>query len=56
MVDAKSGNAILISGYLGKSDVFDEAVSLFAIECAEQNKQDYEELVKAAKTGKIVAA
>ena len=53
---AKSGNAALISGYLGKSDVFDEAVSMFAMEYAEQNKRDYEDLVKAAKTGKIVAA
>ena len=53
---AKSGNAALISGYLGKSDVFDEAVSMFAMEYAEQNKRDYEELVLAAKTGKIVTA
>jgi uncharacterized protein (DUF2252 family) len=49
---AKSGNAALISGYLGKTDVFDEAVSMFAIEYAEQNKRDYEELMQAAKTGK----
>jgi uncharacterized protein (DUF2252 family) len=53
---AKSGNAALISGYLGKSDVFDEAVSMFAMEYAEQNKRDYDELVRAVKTGKIVTA
>jgi uncharacterized protein (DUF2252 family) len=53
---AKSGNAALISGYLGKSDVFDEAVSIFAMEYAEQNKRDHEEMVRAAKTGKIVIA
>jgi uncharacterized protein (DUF2252 family) len=53
---AKSGNAALISGYLGKSDVFDEAVSMFAMEYAEQNKRDYEELARAAKTGKITTA
>jgi uncharacterized protein (DUF2252 family) len=53
---AKSGNAALISGYLGKSDVFDNAISMFAMEYAEQNKRDYEELVRAAKTGKIVVA
>ena len=53
---AKSGNAALISGYLGKSDVFDEAVSLFAMDYADQNRRDYEDLVKAAKTGKIVTA
>ena len=53
---AKSGNAALISGYLGKSDVFDEAVSLFAMDYADQNGRDYAELEKAAKTGKIVVA
>jgi uncharacterized protein (DUF2252 family) len=53
---AKSGNAALISGYLGKSDVFDEAVSLFAMEYADQNQRDYEELARAAKTGKITTA
>jgi len=53
---AKSGNAALISGYLGKSDVFDEAVSLFAMDYADQNRRDYEDLVKAAKTGKIITA
>jgi hypothetical protein len=29
---------------------------MFAMEYAEQNKRDYEELVRAAKTGKIVVA
>jgi uncharacterized protein (DUF2252 family) len=53
---AKSGNAALISGYLGKSDVFDEAVSLFAMDYADQNGRDYVELEKAVKTGRIVAA
>ncbi len=53
---AKSGNAALISGYLGKSDVFDKAVSMFAMEYAEQNKRDYEELARAVKTGKITTA
>ena len=53
---AKSGNAALISGYLGKSDAFDEAVSNFGMEYAEQNKRDYEALVNAAKQGKIITA
>jgi len=53
---AKSGNAALISGYLGKSDVFDEAVSAFAMQYADQNQRDYEELEKAAGTRRIIAA
>jgi uncharacterized protein (DUF2252 family) len=53
---AKSGNAALISGYLGKSDVFDEAVSAFAMQYADQNQRDYEELVMAVNTGRLIAA
>jgi uncharacterized protein (DUF2252 family) len=53
---AKSGNSALISGYLGKSDAFDEAVSDFSVEYAEQNKRDYAALVSAAQKGKITSA
>ncbi|HQR84923.1 MAG: hypothetical protein B7Y05_07020 [Polynucleobacter sp. 24-46-87] len=52
---AKSGNAAMISGYLGKSDVFDEAVSLFAMEYAKQNEKDYQSLLAAVDEGKIKA-
>ena len=52
---AKSGNAAMISGYLGKSDMFDEAVSQFALKYAEQNAKDYQSLVDAVNSGKIKA-
>ncbi len=50
---AKSGDAATISGYLGKSDQFDDAISDFAVAYADQNEQDYAALVDAARTGRI---
>ena len=52
---AKSGDAALISGYLGKSDEFDQAVGEFALTYADQNEQDHAALAAAAKAGQIEA-
>ncbi|MFY1028593.1 MULTISPECIES: DUF2252 domain-containing protein [unclassified Pseudomonas] len=52
---AKSGDAALISGYLGKSDAFDQALGKFALAYAEQNAKDYAALVNAEKKGRIKA-
>ena len=52
---AKSGDAALISGYLGKSDVFDQAIGEFALAYADQNEQDHAALVAAVKAGQIEA-
>jgi uncharacterized protein (DUF2252 family) len=50
---AKSGDAATISGYLGNSSRFDDAVSSFAVAYADQNDRDYEALLKAIRVGKI---
>jgi Uncharacterized protein conserved in bacteria (DUF2252) len=50
---AKSGDAAIISGYLGNSSRFDEAVSNFAVAYAEQNERDYQALLEAIGAGKI---
>jgi uncharacterized protein (DUF2252 family) len=50
---AKSGDAALISGYLGKSDAFDQAIGEFALAYADQNERDYEALVEAVKAGRV---
>jgi uncharacterized protein (DUF2252 family) len=50
---ARSGNAAMISGYLGKSDKFDRAIATFAVTYADQNEQDYQALIKAVEVGKI---
>jgi uncharacterized protein (DUF2252 family) len=52
---AKTGDAALISGYLGKADDFDQAVGEFAIGYADQNEKDHSALVAAVKAGRVTA-
>lgn len=52
---AKSGDSATISGYLGKSDAFDQALSQFATAYADQTEQDYAAFVKAERSGRILA-
>ena len=52
---AKSGDAAMISGYLGNSSRFDDAVSNFAMTYADQNERDYQALLEAIRAGKIEA-
>jgi uncharacterized protein (DUF2252 family) len=53
---AKSGDAALMSGYLGKkNDTFDEALGDFALAYADQNERDYAALVAAVKSGRVQA-
>jgi len=52
---AKSGDAAIISGYLGKGDSFDQAIGRFALAYADQNERDYVALVSAVKAGRIKA-
>lgn len=56
LAHAKSGDAATISGYLGKSDVFDEAMLSFAIAYAEQTRRDYEAFDAAARRGAVEVA
>ena len=52
---ARSGDAAMISGYLGKTDVFDQAIGDFALAYADQNQRDHAKLVAAVKAGRIEA-
>jgi uncharacterized protein (DUF2252 family) len=52
---AKSGDAATISGYLGKSDVFDQAIGKFSVAYADQNERDHAALVAAVKKGRVEA-
>lgn len=52
---AKSGDAATISGYLGKSDAFDQAIGAFALAYADQNERDHAALVAAVKAGRVEA-
>jgi hypothetical protein len=50
---ARSGEPAKISGYLGKGDVFDEAVADFSVAYADQSERDHEVLGKAVRAGKL---
>jgi uncharacterized protein (DUF2252 family) len=50
---ARSGEPAKISGYLGKSDTFDQAVADFSFLYADQTERDHESLMKAVRAGKI---
>ncbi|MCP3723175.1 DUF2252 domain-containing protein [Paraburkholderia sp. CNPSo 3272] len=50
---AKAADPALLSGYAGKSAVFDEAIVRFSLAYAEQNEQDWAVLKAAVKSGRI---
>jgi uncharacterized protein (DUF2252 family) len=50
---ARSGEPAKISGYLGKSDTFDRAVTDFSVAYADQSERDHEALLKAVRSGKL---
>ena len=52
---ARSGDPAVISGYLGKSDVFDKALATFSVAYADQNEKDHAALKRAIRDGKVEA-
>jgi hypothetical protein len=52
---ARSGDRIAIASYLGNSDVFDRAIADFSSAYADQNERDYQALVQAVESGRVVA-
>ncbi len=52
---ARSGSPAEITGYLGKSDRFDEAIADFATDYADQSERDHLALVKAVRAGQLEA-
>jgi len=52
---ARSGDAAMLSGYLGSSDTFDQSIAEFSLAYADQNEKDYASLTRAIKSGKIEA-
>jgi uncharacterized protein (DUF2252 family) len=53
---ARSGDCVQIAAYLGKSDVFDQAIMHFADAYATQTERDYQALVEAVKARRIIAS
>jgi uncharacterized protein (DUF2252 family) len=52
---ARSGDAAMISGYMGSSETFDDAICEFAVEYADQTQRDYRAWVKAVREGRVKA-
>ena len=56
LAHAKSGDAAMISGYIGKGEAMEAAIGAFSLAYAEQTRRDYDLLVRKAKAGKIPVA
>jgi len=52
---ARSGDAVVLSGYIGDSEEFEDAMADFAIAYADQTERDHESLVAAVRSGRIDA-
>lgn len=52
---ARSGDRIAIAAYLGRSERFDQALTVFAEAYADQNERDHADLLEAVKTGRVTA-
>jgi hypothetical protein len=52
---ARSGDRVVIASYLGTNHRFEEAIGAFAAAYADLNEQDYDALVRAARTGRVQA-
>lgn len=51
----RSGDAAVLSGYMGKGSTFDEALADFGLAYADQNEADHAALVAAVRSGRIEA-
>ena len=52
---ARSGDPVAIAAYLGGTDTFDRAVAGFSERYADQNEHDYQEFIKAIRSGRLEA-
>ena len=52
---ARSGDPVATAEYLGGDDAFDLSITDFCERYADQNEQDYEEFVKAVRSGRLEA-
>jgi uncharacterized protein (DUF2252 family) len=52
---ARWGDRIAIASYLGKGDVFDQAIADFAVDYADQNERDYAAFAAAVDSGRLIA-
>jgi uncharacterized protein (DUF2252 family) len=56
LAHARSGDAAMLAGYVGNSDVLDKAMVRFGFSYAFQTEKDFQALADAAKSGRITVA
>lgn len=52
---SRSGDAAVLAGYMGKSNVFEDALADFSLAYADQNERDHAALIAAIRSGRILA-
>ncbi len=52
---ARSGDAVALAAYLGKTDKFDRSIADFSERYADQNDRDYEAFAEAIRSGRLEA-
>jgi uncharacterized protein (DUF2252 family) len=52
---ARSGDPVTLTSYLGRDDAFDRSITDFSERYADQNEKDYEQFVKAVRSGRLQA-
>ena len=52
---ARSGDAVALAAYLGKSDKFDQSITDFSARYADQNERDYQAFTAAIRSGRLQA-
>src|SRR6266516_3745879 len=52
---ARAGDPVVMAEYLGRDDAFDQSILDFSERYADQNEQDYEQFVKAVRSGRLQA-
>jgi uncharacterized protein (DUF2252 family) len=51
----RTADAVMLTGYLGNSDAFEDAVSAFAARYSDRNERDHAALVAAVRSGRLEA-
>jgi uncharacterized protein (DUF2252 family) len=52
---ARSGDPVAMAAYLGHDDTFDRSITDFSERYADQNDKDYEDFVRAIRSGRLAA-
>jgi uncharacterized protein (DUF2252 family) len=52
---ARTGDPVVLTGYMGKSTAFEDALADFSVAYADQNERDHAALMKAIRSGRVEA-